>query len=591
MNRGLTTLEFPKIIRRLLSKITTDMGKELVEELLPTHDLEDANYRQKETYEGLNVIRLKGGLPFQGIYDIRLFLKRAQIGGILNAEQLKQISSTLFGARKMKRFIFQSHDEFSLPILHYHADQIMEFIHIEDRINQSINEYNEIADSASPELRTIRNQIRTFESRIKEKLESTLRNHGYQKMLQEPIVTIRNQRYVIPVKQEYRSIFGGIVHDQSASGATLFIEPEAVVQLNNQLREYQLKEEKEIEKILKELSQLVSMEVDLLVENVYHLGVLDFIQGKADLAREMKATLPKLNQKGFIRLKKARHPLIPLEDVVPIDVQLGEQFNSLVITGPNTGGKTVTLKTIGLITLMAMAGLHIPAEDDSEVAVFSSIFADIGDEQSIEQSLSTFSSHLRNIIRILETMDSNSLILLDELGAGTDPTEGAALAVSILEKIRSIHARVVATTHYTELKAYAYNHSNVINASVEFDVETLKPTYRLLIGVPGRSNAFAIAQRLGLPVDIIEYAKSQVSEENLQVESMIHSLESNRRKAEKERLEAEQLRKQQQELKSKVEEEQIKLEEEKQLILEEAKRKQIESFVMRLEKRMMLFVS
>jgi len=572
MDRGIKTLEFPKIVKQLITKVATDMGRELAEELIPTYELEDAVYRQKETFEGLNVIRLKGGLPFQGIFDIRLFLKRAQIGSVLNAEQLQQISSTLFGARKIKKFIVQLHDEFPLPIFLQHVEQMMEFMAIEDRINQSINEYNEIADSASPELRSIRNQIRTLESRVKEKLESTLRNPGYQKMLQDPIVTIRNQRYVIPVKQEYRAVFGGIVHDQSASGATLFIEPEAVVQMNNQLREYQVKEEKEIERILKELTMLVATEVDSLQEIIYHLGILDFIQAKADLAREMKATLPKLNRKGLIRLKKARHPLIPLEDVVPIDVHLGEPFHLLVITGPNTGGKTVTLKTIGLITLMAMSGLHIPAEDDSEVAVFSNIFADIGDEQSIEQSLSTFSSHLRNIIRILETMDSNSLILLDELGAGTDPTEGAALAVAILEKIRSIRARVVATTHYSELKAYAYNHENVINASVEFDVETLKPTYRLLIGVPGRSNAFAIAKRLGLPEDIIDYAKGQVSEENLQVESMIHSLESNQRKAEKDRFEAEQLRKQQQDLIKEVEAEQQRLAVEKQKVLEEAKK-------------------
>ncbi|TCS83506.1 endonuclease MutS2 [Tepidibacillus fermentans] len=576
MDRGFTILEFHKIIERLIAKAATEMGKELAASLLPTYHFEEAVYRQQETYEGFNLIRLKGGIPFHGVHDIRGSIKRARIGGMLSAEQLRQISTTLMAGRKIKKLILQLNEEFPLPILQSHAELIGNFMEIEGKINESINEYNEIMDSASHELKTIRQQIRTIETRVKEKLEFILRNPAYQKMLQDPIITIRNQRYVIPVKQEYRAVFGGIVHDQSASGATLFIEPESVVQMNNRLRESQLKEEKEIEKILKQLTELIRLDANHLEEMMEHLGVLDFIQAKADLAREMKATQPKLNQQGFINLKKARHPLIKMDEVVPIDVHLGKEFHSLIITGPNTGGKTVTLKTIGLLTLMSMSGLYIPAEEDSEVAVFSSIFADIGDEQSIEQSLSTFSSHLKNIIQILKKMDSNSLVLLDELGAGTDPTEGAALAIAILEKIRSLHAKVVATTHYSELKAYAYNNPGVINASVEFDVETLRPTYRLLIGVPGRSNAFAIAKRLGLPEDMIQFAKNQVSEEDLHVESMIHSLEWNQRKAEKEREEAERLRKQTEEMKKEVEEKLDSLEATRYRILEEAKKEAVQ---------------
>ncbi|MFV9511119.1 endonuclease MutS2 [Tepidibacillus sp. LV47] len=571
MDRTLTILEFHKIIDRLINKAMTPMGKELAATILPSFDLEEVVYRQKETHEGLEVIRLKGGLSFDGVHDIRGFIKRAKIGGILAPEQLRQISSTLMAARKLKKLILQLNEELSLPILRTLVEPIIELFEIEKKINESINEYNEVVDLASTELKMIRNQIRLIESRVKEKLESILRNPHYQKMLQDPIITIRNGRYVIPVKQEYRGVFGGMIHDQSASGATLFIEPDSVVQLNNQLREYQLKEVKEIEKILRQLTDLIRMEADSIAEMVKHLGRLDVIQAKGELAKEMKATLPKLNRQGYIRLKKARHPLINPEEVVPIDVHLGQEFHVLIITGPNTGGKTVTLKTIGLLTLMAMAGFHIPADEESEVAVFSSIFADIGDEQSIEQNLSTFSSHLKNIIEILKKVDTNSLILLDELGAGTDPTEGAALAIAILEKIRLLQARVVATTHYSELKAYAYNHQGVVNASVEFDVKTLKPTYRLLIGVPGRSNAFAIAKRLGLEEEIIQFAKEQLSEEDQQVELMIHSLEWNQKIAEKERLEAERLRKQTQEMKKEVEEKLALLEQNRFKILEEAK--------------------
>ena len=571
--RGLYILEFPKIIKILESKTSTQLGKELANNLNPSNNLELVLRLQEETKEGTEVIRLKGGLPFGGIRDIRSYIKRVKIGGDLTSGPLLEIANTLYAGRKLKKFIIKISSEHSLPILLSHAHEIEELANLEQKINDCIDDNGEVKDSASTELKRIRNRIITFEGRIKEKLEQIIRNSRNLKMLQETIVTIRNGRYVIPVKQEYRSVFGGMIHDQSASGATLFIEPEAVVQINNQLKETKMMEEKEIEKILKELSSKVREEVESLDTNIKHLGILDFIQAKAELAKEMKAVYPKLNNTGFINIKKARHPLIPEKEVVPIDVNLGKEFNAIIITGPNTGGKTVSLKTIGLLTLMAMSGLHIPVEEESEAAVFSSVFADIGDEQSIEQNLSTFSGHLTNIIKILKQLDQNSLILLDELGAGTDPTEGAALAIAILEKIRSTGARIVATTHYSELKAYAYNQNNVINASVEFDVQTLRPTYRLLIGVPGRSNAFAIAKRLGLSDDIIEMAKNQISEDNLQVESMIASLEVNQRTAEKERINVEALKKEAQSLNLELERKIDSLENERNKLLEESKKK------------------
>jgi len=571
--RGLNILEFPKMIDLLEKKAATQMGKELVHQLKPINDLEQVAYLQNETKEGMDTIRLKGGLPLGGIRDIRASLKRLKIGGDLTPEQLLDIASTLQAAKKIKRFIYSLHEEYPLSILYSHAEQIKELTPVEKQIHQVINDFGEIVDAASSELRMIRQKIRTLEGRVKEKIDHILRNSSNQKMLQESIVTIRNGRYVIPVKQEYRTAFGGMVHDQSASGATLFIEPEVLVQINNQLKEQQLKEEKEIERILRWLSNEVRKEYPSIEGNLEHLAALDFIQAKAELAREMKAVQPKLNQDGFLHLKKARHPLIPSDQVVPNDIWLEKDFSSIVITGPNTGGKTVTLKTIGLLTLMAMAGLHIPADEESEIAVFSSVFADIGDEQSIEQSLSTFSGHLTNIVRILEHMDKNSLILLDELGAGTDPTEGAALAIAILEKIRFIGAKVVATTHYSELKSYAYNRKDVINASVEFDVQTLRPTYRLLIGVPGRSNAFAIAKRLGLAEEIIQLAKGQISEDNLQVESMIASLEKNQRTAEQERMEAEKLRQEAERIKKQLEIERDQLDQKKEEYLKKAMEK------------------
>jgi DNA mismatch repair protein MutS2 len=407
---------------------------------------------------------------------------------------------------------------------------------------------------------------------VREKLEGMVRSSTTQKMLQEALITVRNDRFVIPVKSEYRSSFGGIVHDQSSSGATMFIEPEQVVQMNNKLRELRIQEEREIEKILQRLTAGVAEHTDPLESNVDLLGQLDFLFAKARLAREMKGSLPAMNGKGYLRIRRGRHPLIAIENAVPLDVELGGSYSAIIVTGPNTGGKTVSLKTVGLLSLMAMTGLFVPAEDGSELCVFDAVFADIGDEQSIEQSLSTFSSHMTNIIGILKKMTPRSLVLLDEVGAGTDPAEGSALAIAILENIRAMGCRLIATTHYSELKAYAYDRQGVINASMEFDVETLRPTYRLLVGVPGRSNAFAIAERLGLSRRVIEDARVQVTEEDQRVESMIAKLEEHRIAAEHERREAERLRRETEEIRRELTEEKRKLHEQRDRWLAEAER-------------------
>jgi DNA mismatch repair protein MutS2 len=561
------TLEFNKVIHQLMEKTATSLGKEKINELVPTTDVEEAIHRQQLTFEGYTILRLKGSVPFGGIRNIKQAVYRAKIGGILNPSELLDISTTLYGGSRLRKAIESVQEETPLPLLGELIIEIDRLPEVESEIGACIDEHAEVMDSASPTLSQIRSQIRGTESRIREKLEHILRSSSYQKMLQESIISVRGDRYVIPVKQEYRHVFGGMVHDQSASGATLFIEPEAVVQANNQLRELRLKEEREIERILTRLTGFVAEYSEALQHNIEILAELDFTFAKAGYAHAIKAVQPKLNKYGKIRLKKARHPLIPFKEVVPIDVELGDSFTSLVITGPNTGGKTVTLKTIGLHALMASCGLHIPAEEDSEIAVFSNIFVDIGDEQSIEQSLSTFSGHMTNIISIFDQMDSNSLILLDELGAGTDPAEGAALAMAILDEMIQRGARVIATTHYSELKAFAFNRGDVMNASVEFDVETLRPTYRLLIGVPGRSNAFAIAKRLGLTDQVIEAARKQMSTEDTRVEKMIASLEENRLEAEQDRERAKELRKDAEALHVQLEQERKKFAEEKNALL------------------------
>ncbi|MED4729146.1 endonuclease MutS2 [Aneurinibacillus migulanus] len=540
--RTFITLEFNKVIEQLSAYASSSLGREKIEALTPSTEYEEVQRRQQATYEGSTVLRLRGSAPLGGIRDIRPACKRASMGGMLNPTELLDIASTLYGGGRLKTFIASLVEQTSLPLLEELLGQVERLQGLENEVNRAIDENGVVVDSASSTLSQIRSQIRGAEKRVRERLEQMTRNSNTQKMLQDPIVTIRNDRFVIPVKQEYRHVFGGIVHDQSASGATLFIEPQVVVNISNDLRELKLKEEREVEKILHALTAQVAEVVDVLLHNVACLAEADFIFAKAAYAHALKATQPAINNDGYLRIKKGRHPLIPAAQVVPIDVELGKEYTAIVVTGPNTGGKTVSLKTVGLFSLMAMSGLHIPAEDGSEMTIFESIYADIGDEQSIEQSLSTFSSHMTNISNILQHVNHRSLILFDELGAGTDPTEGAALAMSIIDYVHERGARLIATTHYSELKAYAYERSRMINASVEFDEVTLRPTYRLLVGIPGRSNAFAIAARLGLPEKVLDQARNFVKTEESEIDTMIASLEENQRKAETERREVERLR-------------------------------------------------
>jgi DNA mismatch repair protein MutS2 len=567
-------LEYDKMKEQLIKHASSSLGKQRVEELTPSYDINEIQRNQDSTFEGTKVIRLKGQAPLGGIRDIRAAVKRAAIGGMLNEMELLDISSTIYGSRRFKSFIEDMvEDEVELTILPELAGRMVPLTNLEREIKQAIDENGDVLDSASPALRSVRQQIRSHESGIRSKLESITRSSSGRKMLSDAIITIRNDRYVIPVKQEYRGHFGGMVHDQSASGATLFIEPGSVVQINNQLREARMKEKQEINRILQELSARTAEDADELLIVVEVMAEADFIFAKALYSGELKGTQPKLNEEGFIEMAKARHPLINEDEVVPIDIEIGREYSSLVITGPNTGGKTVTLKTVGLLTLMVQSGLQIPCEEGSNAAVFQNIFADIGDEQSIEQSLSTFSSHMTNIVDILEKVDHQSFVLFDELGAGTDPTEGAALAIAILDYVYNAGAKVIATTHYSELKGYAYNRDGVMNASVEFDVETLRPTYRLLIGVPGRSNAFAISSRLGLDESIINDAKSQIGADTNKIENMIASLEDSRKQAEKEMDAAEELRQEAERLHRELEKEFSTLESEKEKILKEAEDK------------------
>ncbi|MUV39379.1 Endonuclease MutS2 [Lentibacillus sp. JNUCC-1] len=522
-------LEFNKIIEQLKSHAQTAPGKELCAHTAPLTELDQVRHLHAETDEARHILRLNESIPLGGIVDVRPSLKRSQIGGMLNASECLDISTTLYGGRQAKRFLADLEAE--IPLLKDFAEEITPLRELEREINNCIDDHGYMMDSASSQLRGIRSAIRTFESRIRERLESYLKSNSNQ--LSDAIVTIRNERYVLPVKHEHRSAFGGIVHDQSASGQTLFMEPRSVVDLNNQLQEKKAQEAQEIERILRHLSNEVAVHASELDQNVRTLGEIDAISARAKLGEVMKGALPKLNADGFIKMQQARHPLIPENEVVANDIELGKDYTAIVITGPNTGGKTVTLKMLGLCTLMAQSGLQVPALDGCEMAVFKDVFADIGDEQSIEQNLSTFSSHMTNIVDILERVDHEALVLFDELGAGTDPQEGAALAISILDDVISRGARIVATTHYPELKAYGYNRDQVINASVEFDVASLRPTYRLLLGVPGRSNAFDISKRLGLDESIINHAKSHIGVESKNVENMITSLEKSRNQAEK----------------------------------------------------------
>ena len=570
--KTLKVLEFDKIIKKLAGFATSNLGKAMAEELLPATNIETVRERLQETDDAVSYIVKRGTPPLGGIHDIKDSLKRVEMGSILMPGELLKVSDVLRLCRLLKKHAFtDSKTAEEKSIVLDLINSLEPNKRIEDKISAAIISEEEIADDASPTLRNIRRQITEQQESIKEKLNSIIKSPKYQKFIQESIVTIREGSYVIPVKQEYRSEIPGLIHDSSASGATIFIEPMAVVEANNYIKQLLIKEQAEIEKILAELTAEVASILEQLKLNISILARLDFIFAKAKFSLQYNCTMPKLNDSGYIYIRKGRHPLLDPATVVPIDFWIGDNYDTLVITGPNTGGKTVTLKTVGLFTLMAQAGLHVPAGDNTEICVFKKVFADIGDEQSIEQSLSTFSSHMTNTVKILENADNNSLVLLDELGAGTDPTEGAALAISILEYLHKKGAVTVATTHYSELKVFAMTAEYAQNASCEFDVETLKPTYKLLIGVPGKSNAFAISKRLGLPDDILDRAKEFLTQEDIRFEDVLITLEKDRTEAEKERMKAEAYRLEAEKLKEELLNQKKKLEKEKDRIIREAK--------------------
>lgn len=542
--KALKTLEYDKIINQLTEYAASPLGKALCQSLSPSSDLEEVRTWQAQTTDAVTRIRLKGSVSFSGIRDIGDSLKRLDIGSSLSIPELLSISSLLTVAARAKAYgrhdadedgtgSGESQDDFdSLEPLFAGLEPLTP---LNNEIKRCILSEDEVADDASPGLSHVRRSMKVTADRIHTQLNSIL--NSCRSYLQDAVITMRDGRYCLPVKSEYKNQVSGMVHDQSATGSTLFIEPMAIIRLNNEMRELEIQEQKEIEAVLASLSNQAAPYTEELRMDMELLAQLDFIFAKAGLARHYKCSAPVFNDKGYIHIKDGRHPLLNPQSVVPINVWLGREFDLLIVTGPNTGGKTVSLKTVGLFTLMGQSGLHIPAWEGSELAVFDQVFADIGDEQSIEQSLSTFSAHMTNIVRILNEADSRSLCLFDELGAGTDPTEGAALAIAILSFLHNMKCRTMATTHYSELKVFALSTPGVENACCEFNVETLQPTYRLLIGIPGKSNAFAISQKLGLPGYIIDDAKSHLEAKDESFEDLLTSLESSRLTIEKEQAE------------------------------------------------------
>ena len=569
--KALRTLEFYKITKQLADFAVSPMGKELAMELKPSAAMEEIIEWQQETTEAVSMCLRKGNISLGGFREIRPQLKRASMGGVLSMGELLGIGEFLYVCRKAKNYAKNENKAEYYERLDELFDTITLNTKLENEISRCILSEYEMADDASSQLRAVRREIKISNDKIKEQLNTIIFSPAYKNMLQDAVVTIRNDRYCVPVKSEYRSSFPGMIHDQSNTGSTLFMEPMSVVQLNNKIKELQAQEKREIEKVLEELSALVTEDCYLLEENLEVLTKLDFIFAKANLSLAMNATQPLFNQKGYVNIEKARHPLLNPKEVVPIHIYLGKEFTTLLITGPNTGGKTVALKTLGLLTLMGQAGLHIPAFEHSQLAVFDQVFADIGDEQSIEQSLSTFSSHMSHIVRILEEVTPSSLVLFDELGAGTDPTEGAALAMAIIDTLHQRKIRTAVTTHYSELKVYAISTQGVENASCEFNVETLRPTYKLLIGIPGKSNAFAISKRLGLRDDIIEAARAMLSRDEARLEDVITDLEISKRSVVFEQERAEQYRKEAESLKQEVELQKNKTREQREKILEKAR--------------------
>ena len=573
--KSLRVLEFDKIIEMLRKKVSSKLGLRYVDNLTPSNDVDEVKYRLQETSETQSILTKRGYVELGGIYDIEDKVKRASLGSSLDALSLLNIADTLRVSRNLKNSLASS-EEFNYPIIQGMTNGLYTHKDIEDSIFNAIISEVEISDNASSTLREIRRRIVQKNQSIRSKLNSIISSSTYQKYLQDNIISLRGDRFVIPVKAEYRSNVSGIVHDQSSSGATLFIEPMSIVDMNNELRQLKLTEQEEIERILLELSNKVGEISEDLISNQEILGQIDFAFAKGKLSMSMKAVEPFLNEDKYINVKNGKHPLLDSKTVVPNTVYLGREFDTLVITGPNTGGKTVTIKTVGLFSLMTQSGLHIPADYGSSMCVYDNIFADIGDEQSIEQSLSTFSSHMTNIVEILDSLTENSLVIFDELGAGTDPIEGAALAVAILEEVKSIGSSCIATTHYTEIKNYALTNEGIENAAVDFDIETLSPTYKLLIGVPGKSNAFSISKQLGLSEYVINKAKEFIDSDNIALEDVLQNVEKNRIQTEKDKEEAERLKEEIEKLKYEYDEKLEKITLQKEKIIEKAKQEALQ---------------
>ena len=564
------TLEYNKIRTYLAEYAFCEEAKKRCLSLVPITDKEEIELLQLQTKDALSRLFKCGSLSFSGVHNLNDSLKRLEIGGSLNVIELLRVCSLLEAAKRAKNFSRAIKEDAPEDSLTEFFDAIEPLTPLNDEIRRCILSEDEIADDASPKLNSIRRSMRGMTEKIRNQMNSMINNTTTRSYLQDTIITMRDGRYCLPVKADAKSQVPGMVHDQSSTGSTLFIEPMAVVNLNNEYRELQMKEKEEIEVILANLSNLVYESSAMIATNYKVLAELDFIFAKAAYAQTYNGVAPLFNEDGYIHIKKGRHPLLDQKKVVPIDVRLGKDFKLLIVTGPNTGGKTVSLKTVGLLTLMGQSGLHIPASERSELGIFEEVFADIGDEQSIEQSLSTFSSHMTNIIRILDQVNDRSLVLFDELCAGTDPTEGAALAISILSKLHLYGARTMATTHYSELKVFALSTPDVENACCEFDVETLSPTYRLLIGIPGKSNAFAISEKLGLSHDLIEDAKGRISENDENFEDLLADLEKSRITIEKEQLEINQYKAEIQSLKEKLEQKHERLDASRDKILREA---------------------
>lgn len=566
--KALQTLEYHKIIDMLAECATSASGKTLCQNLIPSVSLAEIQLAQQQTSDALTRIYQKGSLSFSGIHNLGASLKRLEVGGALSIGEFLKIASLLEVAKRAKAYARSEREDTKADSLDSYFSRLEPLSPLLDEIRRCILSEDEIADDASSTLKNIRRSIKNTNEKIRSQMNDLLNSNRTH--LQDAVITMRGGRYCLPVKAESKGQVPGMIHDQSSTGSTLFIEPMAIVKLNNDLKELYLKEQEEIEVILANLSSLTGEYVSCLQDDYEILTELDFIFAKGSLARNYNGTAPIFNEEHRIRIRKGRHPLLDSRKVVPIDIHLGEEFDLLIVTGPNTGGKTVSLKTVGLFTLMGQAGLHIPANDRSELSIFEEVFADIGDEQSIEQNLSTFSSHMTNITSILKQVNGNSLVLFDELCAGTDPTEGAALAISILSRLHDYGVRTMATTHYSELKVFALSTPGVENASCEFSVETLSPTYRLLIGIPGKSNAFAISGKLGLPADIIEDAKSRMTEQDENFEDLISDLEASRITIENERLEAEQYKKEIEELKRRLEEKRERLDSQREKIIRQA---------------------